>query len=84
MNSPPFRGRRSDCNYERLAHILDDHAPKEECIGILCWHCPPPMLLIAANESTLGRVAMEFRSHVTVALRVNGTPHEVVVDTRIT
>jgi xanthine dehydrogenase YagT iron-sulfur-binding subunit len=32
----------------------------------------------------LGRRHMEFRSHISVTLRVNDSPHEVVVDTRTT
>jgi xanthine dehydrogenase YagT iron-sulfur-binding subunit len=56
----------------------------EGSIGIFCWRCPPPMLLIAANDANVGMWQMEFRSQVTVALHVNGTPREVVVDTRTT
>jgi hypothetical protein len=42
------------------------------------------MLLIAANDANVGMWQMEFRSQVTVALHINGTPREVVVDTRTT
>jgi xanthine dehydrogenase YagT iron-sulfur-binding subunit len=43
------------------------------------------MLRIAADEAIGGTCQhMEFRSHVSVAVQVNGRPHEVVVDTRTT
>jgi xanthine dehydrogenase YagT iron-sulfur-binding subunit len=43
------------------------------------------MVLITANEANhSGRQHMEFRSHMSVSLRVNERPHEVVVDTRTT
>jgi xanthine dehydrogenase YagT iron-sulfur-binding subunit len=43
------------------------------------------MLLIAANDANRGACRqMQFRSQVSVALRVNGRRHEVVVDTRTT
>jgi xanthine dehydrogenase YagT iron-sulfur-binding subunit len=65
--------------------VWDDRALKEQCIwrpllALSCAHA-----LIAPSKANVGAYSkMEFSSRVSVALRINGSPHEIAIDTRTT